>query len=337
MFTIGTDEHGLKIQKIAKEQDMTPQKLCDQNAFEFKKLFDEAQVDYSVFIRTSKFRHKLAVAEFWTKIKHDIDVGIHEGFYSTNEESFVPQKDLVEKNGSFYTKLGELCEKVSEQNYIFKVKDKEAILKWAETAVLPKFLAKKCQSDIETQHSEISVSRPSSRLSWGIQVPNDDSQTIYVWLDALTNYLTVLDYGTELFNESNISKCTHIIGKDIMKFHYVYYPHFLKSAGLPLPEHVIAHGHWLKDSVKMSKSIGNVVCPFELLKKFGVDAVRTYMLAFGPQGRDCDFNLKALEKVHNEFLVSQYLNMLRRVTTAKFFELMPEEGIRFTHNPFGDA
>jgi len=144
--------------------------------------------------------------------------------------------------------------------------------------------------DIEKQNSEISISRPSDRLNWGIPVPKDSSQTIYVWLDALVNYLTVIGYPSQNFNPKNVTETVHIIGKDITKFHCVYYPLFLKAAGMPLPKKVISHGHWLKDNFKMSKSLGNVTCPFQLLDEFGVNSVRTYMLAEGPQQKDSNFD-----------------------------------------------
>ena len=157
----------------------------------------------------------------------------------------------------------------------------------------PSFALRKVLDDLERQNDQISVSRPRDRLHWGIQVPSDPEQTIYVWLDALVNYLTVLGFGdsqADSFNQGHISRTTHIIGKDITKFHCIYYPLFLAQAGLPLPEKVVSHGHWLKDNQKMSKSLGNVTCPFELISQFGADSVRTYMLAEGPQQKDSNFD-----------------------------------------------
>lgn len=147
--------------------------------------------------------------------------------------------------------------------------------------MVPAAIKNKCFDDLEKQRLQISVSRPYERLQWGIRVPRDPTQTIYVWLDALANYLTVLGYPKS-HDASNITRTVHIIGKDITKFHAIYYPLFLIAAGLPLPEKTVSHGHWLKDNMKMSKSLGNVTCPFELLDKFCADSVRTYFLAEGP-------------------------------------------------------
>jgi len=175
---------------------------------------------------------------------------------------------------------------------VFKVSDeaRKQVKEWSQSgAVTPISAQRKVLEDVEKQNSEISISRPRDRLSWGIPVPNDASQTIYVWLDALTNYLTVLGYPSADFKHSNVTETIHIIGKDITKFHCVYYPLFLRTAGLPLPRRVVSHGHWLKDNFKMSKSLGNVTCPFELLEEFGQHSVRTYMLAEGPQTKDSNF------------------------------------------------
>lgn len=211
---------------------------------------------------------------------------MHTGFYSTNEETFVMEKDLINEEGQFKTQAGEVCEQVSESNYVFEIlnETREQVKQWSQSgAVTPISAQRKVLEDIEKQNDEISISRPSDRLSWGISVPNDPSQTVYVWLDALANYLTVLGYpNIAHFNHSNVTETIHIIGKDITKFHCVYYPLFLRAAGLPLPKRVVSHGHWLKNNLKMSKSLGNVTCPFQLLEEFGQHSVRTYMLAEGP-------------------------------------------------------
>lgn len=146
-----------------------------------------------------------------------------------------------------------------------------------------------------------------------------------MWLDALTNYLTVLGYASDHFEEELVSQTTHIIGKDISKFHCIYYPLFLKAAGLPMPKKVVSHGHWLKNNQKMSKSLGNVTCPFELLEKFGADSVRTYFLAEGPQNKDMNFEESKLKDLHNSFLADQFVNLLNRVRGKKVLKSMPEE------------
>jgi methionyl-tRNA synthetase len=198
-LSIGTDEHGLKIQKRATALKVTPQELVDANSLRFKQLFDLADVKYDRFIRTTDSDHKKAVESIWKNLARPngpLVSGKHEGYYSTNEETFFMEKDLEHKDGHFYTNAGEKCEKVQESNYVFNVRDdvRKKVHDWAKNAVLPEFMAKDMMNEVYQQNDTISVSRPSSRISWGIPVPGDDEQTVYVWLDALTNYLTVLGY-----------------------------------------------------------------------------------------------------------------------------------------------
>jgi methionyl-tRNA synthetase len=163
------------------------------------------------------------------------------------------------------------------------------------------------------------VSRPTERIHWGIRVPGDETQTIYVWLDALVNYITVIGYP-ENGSENASASMIHVVGKDIAKFHCVYWPAFLHGAGLPLPRMVLNHGHWLKNKMKMSKSIGNVVDPFSLLADVGVNSVRSYFLSEGPLLKDSNFELESLIEHHNKTICDQYVNMLFRITGKKILK-----------------
>lgn len=178
---------------------------------------------------------------------------------------------------------------------------------------MPDTIRNKVISEIETRKDDISVSRPTERLHWGLRVPGDETQTIYVWLDALVNYLTVLGYP----RECDSSQFVHVVGKDIAKFHCVYWPAFLKGAGLPMPRKVLNHGHWLMNKVKMSKSLGNVVDPFALIKDVGINSVRSYFLSEGPLAKDSNFEMEGLIAHHNKVICDSYVNMLFRITGKK--------------------
>ena len=204
------------------------------------------------------------------------------------------KKDLIEKNNcagepKYYTELGEKVDWVTEENYLFKFEDsiKQTVKSWLESdpsPVKPVYVMESLLKDLESLKDSISISRPKKRISWGIEVPDDKDQTIYVWLDALINYKTVLD-GFNNFD----GEMLHVIGKDISKFHCIYWPAFLNAWGYPLPKEVVVHGHWKKDNMKMSKSIGNVVDPIELIQKYGVSATRAYLISSGPMIKDSNF------------------------------------------------
>jgi methionyl-tRNA synthetase len=176
---------------------------------------------------------------------------------------------------------------------------------------------------LNSDRDDLSVSRPKQRINWGIEVPNNSDQTIYVWLDALTNYLTVMNYADhESFDLENVNNFVHFVGKDIAKFHCIYWPAFLASAfgSESMPRKVFNHCHWLRDRLKMSKSIGNVVEPLPLIDQYGIDSVRLYFLSQGPILKDMDFCYEKLTSVHNEFLIDAYLNLLQRVTGKKMMK-----------------
>ncbi|CDW80999.1 methionyl-trna synthetase [Stylonychia lemnae] len=327
LFSTGTDEHGQKVQKKAIEAGIDPKKFCDKNSDQFKSLFTLAQIDYDRFIRTTDTDHKVAVWDFWNRLKDRgyIVEGVHEGYYSVNDESFISEKDLkADQSGGFTTETGEKLEFISEKNYIFDIDSrlKKVIESWIKDAIIkPDHIRNKLLDELHTRKSDISVSRPTSRISWGLKVPNDGSQTIYVWLDALVNYLTVLGYPQNMRqNGKEIGEMIHVVGKDIAKFHCIYWPAFLAADDLPLPKKIINHGHWLKNNMKMSKSIGNVIDPYEILKSYGSNSVRSYFLSQGPQSKDRNFEMNDLIDHHNQIICDQYLNLLQRISGKKILK-----------------
>eukprot|EP00347_Sterkiella_histriomuscorum_P001261 403372711 len=338
LFSTGTDEHGLKIQKKANEAGIDALKFCDKNSEQFRKLFEQASISYDRFIRTtdSKYQqsiynliddHKVAVLDFWNRLvdRGYIIEGKHEGYYSVNEESFISEKDLArDEKGNYFTLLDESVELIQERNFVFDIdlRLRIQIKQWLNSgAVEPEHIKEKLLDDMNMRKSEISVSRPTSRIAWGIKVPNDSSQTIYVWLDALVNYLTVIGYPNQMRqNGAEIGELIHVIGKDIAKFHCIYWPAFLRADDLPFPKRVICHGHWLQNKMKMSKSLGNVVDPFDLIKTFGINSVRSYFLSQGPQFKDSDFQMDQLTIHHNGVVCDQYMNLLQRITGKKIWK-----------------
>jgi methionyl-tRNA synthetase len=243
-FATGTDEHGLKIQKRALEEGKNLQAFCDHYSEEFKRLFAAADISYDRFVRTTEQDHQRAVEAFWKLLRQNgcIEEGKHHGYYSVNEESFISEKDLVKDGeGGYRTEAGERVELIEEKNYVFSITQqmRDQIREWVKTPtgpITPETIANKILSELESRKAEISVSRPTDRIHWGIRVPGDPNQTIYVWLDALVNYLTVIGYPNKMSPDISSANFIHVIGKDIAKFHCVYWPAFLAGAGMPFPK-----------------------------------------------------------------------------------------------------
>ena len=317
LFTTGVDEHGQKIQTSAEKRGISPQHYCDFYASHFKELFEISDVEFDCFYRTSSVEHYAAVAEFWKTLqKQDlIYMENHSGWYCQAEERFVPASQLSE---DLKTNSGYPVEWVSEKNYKFRLSSvKQDIKSWLETVALRNSTRAQCLQELENTW-DFSISRSSSRVHWGINVPGDDSQVVYVWLDALTNYLATAGYPHTNLQNSHIWKNTvHIIGKDIARFHCIYWPGFLIGAELPLPKEIVVHDHWLVQNAKMSKSLGNSVDPFKILQKFGCDNIRFYMLLHGPQDSDSSFCQKTLVKSVNSVLRDRIGNLVLRATSKK--------------------
>ncbi|MFP4313536.1 MAG: methionine--tRNA ligase [Alphaproteobacteria bacterium] len=297
-FLTGTDEHGEKVHQTAEKNGMSAQDFADQNAAEFLKMQKTLNTSNDDFIRTTEKRHYAAAQAIWNKLKErgDIYLGQYAGWYSVREEGYFTEDELTVENGVKYTPNGTEVKWVEEESYFFKLSEYgDKLLKLYEENpdfIQPASRRNEIISFVKGGLKDLSVSRDKKRLSWGIPVPDDDNHVMYVWLDALTNYITAVGYPDTKdakFKDFWPSDF-HVIGKDIIRFHCVYWPAFLMSAGLELPKTVFAHGFINVDGVKMSKSIGNVLSPDGLVETYGLDALRYLLMREVPHGQDGNFS-----------------------------------------------
>lgn len=332
-FLTGTDEHGLKIQAVAEKEGVLPKELVDQVSQNFQNLAYAFNVRPDRFIRTTDPDHVKVVQLFWKLMeeKNLIYKSFHSGWYSVSDEAFYSEgqvHDIMDPKTGKKRKVSiESNSEVffhDEENYFFKLsafKDRLiGFLKSNPTFVYPPQKGSELLRLIEMEDLEdLSISRPSSRLSWGIDVPNDPSQKIYVWFDALINYLTAAGYPDLCHEESDCiwPALTHIVGKDIIRFHCVYWPAFLMAADLPLPKQVVVHSHWLSQGVKMSKSLGNVVDPMNLSQYYGADSTRLYLMEQANIAVDCRFSEDALY-LSRAVLMNKWANICSRIQGGKF-------------------
>ena len=293
-FLTGTDEHGLKIQKAAEAKKMKPLDFCNEISKTFKDLSKILNLSNTDFIRTTEERHIKSVQHLWNLLKKNGDIYLskYSGWYSISDEAFYNEDEIEKKNGkSISLSSGSIVEWVEEESYFFKLSNsQEALLKYYSenpNFIQPKSKKNEVISFVKGGLKDLSVSRKS--FSWGVKVPGDKDHIIYVWLDALTNYLSALNYPdteNDLFRNfwpANL----HLIGKDILRFHAVYWPAFLLAAKIPLPHRIYAHGWILKGDEKMSKSKGNILDPLEIIETYGIDALRYYLIkevSFGNDG-----------------------------------------------------
>ncbi|MDP6576151.1 MAG: methionine--tRNA ligase [Candidatus Peribacteraceae bacterium] len=325
-FQIGTDEHGIKVQRTAESEGLTAKKLVDRNVPMFEDLYRKLGISYDKFIRTSDQKeHWPTVVELWKKLDSAgmLEKRSYTGMYCSGCERFMTKKDLDDKGQCENHKKAP--EEVTEENYFFLMsKDSENLKKlltknWdkEEYRIVPQFRENETLSLIDQGLEDVSFSRPKSSLSWGIPVPDEEAQTMYVWCDALTNYISGLGLLTdheerEWWDDAEI---THVIGKDIARFHALIWPSMLKHGGVRTPDKLLIHGFLTSEGEKMSKSTGNVVVPNDVLEKFGgdPDPLRFYLSHEVPVGRDGDFSWDRIEKLYDSKLRNDLGNLLNRV------------------------
>ncbi|MCB2199319.1 methionine--tRNA ligase [bacterium] len=326
----GTDEHGQKVADASAKLGRTPLEHCDITSQRFVNVWEKLGVEYNDFIRTTEPRHTTLVAEILTRLndKGDIYKQEYEGWYSVFEERFFTEKDLVDGMDPIG---GRPVEKIKETNYFFKMSNyQEWLIDHYENhpdAVLPGFRLNEVLGFLRQPLGDLCISRPKSRLSWGIPIPWDEDYVTYVWFDALLNYYTATVHPPEGIAPKWPADF-HLIGKDILTTHAVYWPIMLHAAGLEPPKHILAHGWWMaKDAAKMSKSRGNVVKPLDLADIYGPDSFRYYLMRDMVLGQDANFSEEMVVKRLNSDLANDLGNLLNRVTkllTQHFDGVVPE-------------
>ncbi len=319
-FQTGTDEHGVKIQQTAEKAGISPRELVDRNVPLFRDLYSRLNISYDQFIRTTdKEMHWPTVQALWKKLLQAgaLEKRTYTGLYCAGCERFVTQRDLVDGHCPIHQREPE---KVQEENWFFCLKNQSEFLQKLLTQdggrlIVPHFRANEMLSLIDSGLEDVSFSRPLTSLAWGVPVPNDPEQVMYVWCDALTNYISGLGYFTdheqrEWWDDADV---TIVIGKDIARFHALIWPAMLHTAGVKTPDRLLIHGFLTSEGEKMSKSIGNVVVPDDVIAKYGVDPLRFYLSHEIPVGNDGDFSWKRFGELYDAKLRNDLGNLLNRV------------------------
>ena len=319
-FLTGTDEHGLKIQNAAEKAGLDPLIYCDKISKVFRELTKKLNLSNDDFIRTTEKRHYDSVNNLWNKLikSGDIYLSKYKGWYSVSDEAYYNPDEIAEKNGKkISTFSGSSVEWVEEDSFFFKLSAWEKkLLEFYEKNdkfILPSSRRNEVIKFVKSGLKDLSVSRTS--FTWGIMVPNNNKHVIYVWLDALTNYLSALNYpnvNDKLYKDFWPASL-HVIGKDILRFHAIYWPAFLLAADIPPPKRVFGHGWILSGDEKMSKSKGNILNPIEIINTYGIDQLRYYLIKEVSLGTDGNISLKNLESCINSDLANNYGNLCQRV------------------------
>ncbi len=315
IFVTGTDEHGGKIAERAKAANKIPQEYADEISNRFRELTKTLLISNNRFIRTTDPGHEQRVAAIWKQMKKDIYKGKYEGWYCVGDEAFFTEAEVKANNG-ICPAHNRPYEKLTEENYFFRLSTytdsiKQAI-KDGSYKIIPTTRRNEILAVIERGLSDISISRPNEKISWGIPVPGDPSQVIYVWFEALMNYITVLGYPEHEDFKQFWPADVQLIGKDIIRFHAAIWPAMLLSLGLPLPKKLYVHGFITSEGKKMSKTLGNVVDPFKVVQLYGVDAFRYYLLRHIPSYNDGDFSQERFKEVYNGELAHELGNLVQR-------------------------
>jgi len=319
-FLTGTDEHGLKIQKAAEKAKLKPHEYCDSISKVFRNLTKKLNLSNDDFIRTTERRHYKSVNELWNKLidSGDIYLSKYKGWYSISDEAYYNEDEVIDKEGKkFSTFSGSPVDWVEEESFFFKLSAwQEKLLEFYnknDKFILPISRKNEVINFVKNGLRDLSVSRTS--FTWGIKVPNNNKHVIYVWLDALTNYLSALNFPNvkdELYKKFWPASL-HVIGKDILRFHAIYWPAFLLAADIQPPDRIFGHGWILSGDEKMSKSKGNILNPLEIIDNYGIDELRYYLMKEVSHGSDGSISLKNLELCINSDLANNYGNLCQRI------------------------
>ncbi len=319
-FLTGTDEHGLKIQKAASKAGLKPLEYCNKISDIFRQLNVKLNLSNDDFIRTTEKRHFNSVQHLWKQLvdSGDIYLSKYKGWYSVSDEAYYNSDEIVEKNGKkISTFSGSLVEWVEEESFFFKLSAwEDKLLEFYEKNkkfIIPVSRRNEVINFVKSGLKDLSISRTS--FTWGIKVPNNEKHVIYVWLDALTNYLSALNYpnlNNDLYKKFWPASL-HVIGKDILRFHAIYWPAFLLAANIEPPVKIFSHGWILSGEEKMSKSKGNILNPLEIIDIYGIDETRYYLMKEVSHGSDGNISLKSLENCINSDLANNYGNLCQRV------------------------